>query len=118
MADAKKEKNATLTPLRCPKLVAAFLSALTMSIFWRNVALLATLGVAVVVLFPLGSGPFTVTNGPASALRAFAYIALLFVLLSTLLTARTDRPQSYLRQDASCALVALSADATHLPLRC
>ncbi len=89
-----------------------------MSIFWRNVAVLATLGVAAVVLFPLGAGPFTVTNGPASALRAFAYIALLFVLLSTPLAARMERPQSHLRQDASRALVLLPADAMPLPLRC
>ena len=89
-----------------------------MSIFWRNVALLATLGVAGVVLFPLASGPFTVTNGPASALRAFAYVALLFVLLSTLLAVRTDQPESHLRQDSSFVVVALPDCATPLPLRC
>ena len=89
-----------------------------MSILCRNVALLATLGVAVVVLFPLGSGPFTVTNGPASALRAFAYIALLFVLLSTLLAARTDGLNRYPAKTRLCAPVALSAGATPLPLRC
>ena len=89
-----------------------------MSILCRNVALLATLGVAVVVLFPLGSGPFTVTNGPASALRAFAYAALLFVLLSTLLAVRTDRPESHLRQDSSFVAVTLPDCAIPLPLRC
>ena len=92
--------------------------ALIMAIFWRNVALLVTLGVAVVVLFPLGSGPFTVTNGPASALRAFAYAALVFVLLSTLLAVRMDRPESHLRQDNSFIAVTLPDCAIPLPLRC
>ena len=89
-----------------------------MSIRWRNVALLAILGVAVVVLFPLGSGPFTVTNGPASALRALAYAAFVFVLLSTLLAIRTDRPQSHLRQDSSLVAVTPPDSAIPLPLRC
>jgi hypothetical protein len=91
---------------------------LNMSIFSRNVALLATLGVALVVLFPLGSGPFTATYGPASALRAIAYVSLLFVLLSTLLAVRTDGSESHVRRDLSVAPVAVSASTAVLPLRC
>jgi hypothetical protein len=89
-----------------------------MSIFWRIVALSATLGVALVVLFPMGSGPFTATHGPASALRAVADVALVFVLLSTLLVLRADHPESHLRQDISFDPVAASASPAVLPLRC
>jgi hypothetical protein len=50
----------------------------------RNTALLVTLGVLLVVLFPLGAGPFTATHGPLTALRAFAFAILLFVAISFL----------------------------------
>ena len=91
---------------------------LSMSIFCRNVALLATLGVALVVLFPLGAGPFTATYGPASALRAIAYVSLLFVLLSTLLAVRTNPSESHVRRNLSVAPAAVSASTAVLPLRC
>lgn len=89
-----------------------------MSIFWRNVALVATLGVAIVVLFPLGSGPFTATYGPASALRALAYIAFLFALLSTLLVRPAKRAGSPRQSNTPFAVVAVSACAAIPPLRC
>ena len=89
-----------------------------MPIFFRNVALLATLGVAAVVLFPVGAGPFTATHGPASALRAVADVAVVFALLSTLLVVRTDHPESHLRQDTSFEPVAISVGTAALPLRC
>lgn len=91
---------------------------LNMSIVCRNVALLATLGVALVVLCPLGSGPFTTTHGPASALRSFAYASLLFVLLSTVLALGNARPESQIRKDLSFIPVAGSARTAALPLRC
>lgn len=50
----------------------------------RNVALLITLGVLLVALFPLGAGPFTATHGPLTALRALAFAILLFVAISFL----------------------------------
>jgi hypothetical protein len=51
----------------------------------RNTALLVTLGVLLVALFPLGAGPFTATHGPLTALRALAFAILLFVAISFLL---------------------------------
>jgi hypothetical protein len=89
-----------------------------MAIFFRIVALLVTLAVATVVLFPVGSGPFTATHGPASALRAAADVALVFVLLSTLLVLGTNRPESHPRQEISFAPVVIFAYATAQPLRC
>jgi hypothetical protein len=51
----------------------------------RNTALLVTLGVLLVALFPLGAGPFTATHGPLTALRALAFAILLFAAISFLL---------------------------------
>jgi len=65
-----------------------------MSFFSRNVALLAALGITVVVLFPATFGPFPVTHGPASALRAIAYAALLFSCLSCLIIVLRQNPLS------------------------
>jgi len=55
-----------------------------MSLFRRNVALLATLGIALVVFCPTVRGPFTATHGPESALRALAYADFVFDCLTAL----------------------------------
>jgi hypothetical protein len=57
-----------------------------------TVALLAILGTVLVFLFPAAIGPFTATNGPATALRAAASVqALLMLLCSSLLVALLQR---------------------------
>lgn len=55
--------------------------------FGRSVAILVTLGVLLVVLLPLGTGPFTATHGPVTALRALIFAILLFVTISFVLRA-------------------------------
>lgn len=46
-----------------------------------TIALLAIFGTIFVFLFPVASGPFTATNGPATALRAAAAVQLILILL-------------------------------------
>ena len=58
---------------------------MTMSVLSRNVALLAVLlGITSVVLFPVTFGPFQVTEGPASSLRALVDADLLIFCLCCL----------------------------------
>ena len=63
----------------------------------RYVALVATIGIALVILFPLGSGPFTATHGPVSALRAIANFALLLLIFYFLAAMRSGRLASCIR---------------------
>jgi len=58
-----------------------------------TIALLAMLGIVLVFLFPAAFGPFTATNGPATALRATAAVqSLLMLLCSSLLIALLQLP--------------------------
>jgi hypothetical protein len=58
-----------------------------------TIALLAMLGTLFVLFFPTACGPFTVTNGPATAFRAAAAVqALLTLLCSSLLIALLQLP--------------------------
>jgi hypothetical protein len=58
-----------------------------------TIALLAILGTVLVFLFPAAYGPFTATNGPATAFRAASAIqALLMLLFSSVLIALVQRP--------------------------
>lgn len=58
-----------------------------------TIALLAILGTILVFLFPAACGPFTATNGPATALRAAAALqALLILLCSSRLLALIQLP--------------------------
>ena len=58
-----------------------------------TIALLAILGTILVFLFPAACGPFTATNGPATALRAAAAVqSLLMLLCSSVLIALLQRP--------------------------
>lgn len=58
-----------------------------------TIALLAMLGIIFVLFFPAACGPFTVTNGPATAFRAAAAVqALLILLCSSLLIALLQLP--------------------------
>ncbi|HZD31145.1 MAG TPA: hypothetical protein VE779_05730 [Candidatus Angelobacter sp.] len=54
---------------------------------FRNAAVLAVLAVVLVTLLPAGSGPFTSTHGPVTAVRTvvdhvFDFISVAFVLLT------------------------------------
>ena len=72
-----------------------------------------------VVLFPSGSGPFTATHGPASALRAVIDVNLVFALLSTALAVQSHRPESHPRQHLqSVSILVPAGTAAALPLRC
>ena len=58
-----------------------------------TIALLAMVGTLFVLFFPAACGPFTVTNGPATAFRAAAAVqALLMLLCSSLLIALLQLP--------------------------
>ena len=58
-----------------------------------TIALLAMLGTLFVLFFPAACGPFTATNGPATAFRAAAAVqALLMLLCSSLLIALLQLP--------------------------
>jgi hypothetical protein len=54
---------------------------MSMQFSWRSTACLATVGVVLVALLPLGAGPFTATQGPVTAFRAVALLVLLLFIL-------------------------------------
>ena len=84
----------------------------------RNTALLVALGVLFVALFPLGTGPFTVTHGPLTALRALAFAILLFVAVSFLLRAMVADPGLYITLKIQVVGVAVFDSAPVPSLRC
>jgi hypothetical protein len=94
------------------------IQALTMLTCWRNVALLITLGIALVVLFPSGSGPFTATHGPASALRAVVDVDVVLALLLAAVAVQSARPESHTRQRLQGVYIPFFAGTAALPLRC
>jgi len=89
-----------------------------MSMFFRNVALLAAVGIVGVVLFPAVCGPFTATYGPASAFRAMTYAALLIFALCTLMASHTESSEIRLRPAASLAALAGPSAVFTRALRC
>ena len=84
----------------------------------RNAALLVTLGVLLVALFPLGAGPFTATHGPLTALRALAFTILLFVAISFLLRVRVSCRDLRLSPRIHFVGVMLSDSSPVQSLRC
>ena len=86
--------------------------------FFRNAALLAIVGIVTVVLFPAVCGPFTATYGPASALRAMAYAALLVFTLCTLVASHTESSKLRLRAAASVPALAEPSVLPTPVLRC
>jgi hypothetical protein len=84
----------------------------------RYAALMATMGIALVVLFPLSSGPFTATHGPVSALRAIANFALLLVIFCFLAAQRRGRLTSCIRQPIPFEPTEACAPWPILELRC
>ena len=84
----------------------------------RNVAVLVTVGVLVVALFPLGTGPFTATHGPLTALRALLFAILLFATISFVLRALAAYRDDYIRLNIQ-TVGAAASDSSPLPnLRC
>ena len=51
---------------------------------FRNAALLATFGIVLVALFPAGTGSFTATHGPVTAVRAVSESVLEFATILVL----------------------------------
>ncbi len=81
-------------------------------------ALMAMLGILLVFFFPAPSGPFSVTNGPATAFRALAAARGLFAAMSAaLLVAAVRRCVLYLRFTMGTA-VQMNYDPALLALRC
>jgi hypothetical protein len=65
-----------------------------------TIALLALLGTLLVFFFPAACGPFTATNGPATAFRAAAaFLALLISLCSSLLFALLQQRPFWIAAD-------------------
>ncbi len=81
-------------------------------------ALMAMLGILLVFFFPAASGPFSVTNGPATAFRALTAARGLFAAISAaLLVAAARRCVLYVR-----LMMGTFVQMNHLPallaLRC
>ena len=71
-----------------------------MTLLSRNLALLAILSIVVMVFSPPVCGPFTATYGPASALRAIVFAALVILSLTHLWVLQLLTPQ--LRRCLEC----------------
>ena len=84
----------------------------------RNLAFLATLAVATVVLFPAVSGPFTATFGPACAFRAIAYAALVAFALTMLVAVSRQSPVMLLTRQPATVIVADFGPLPTVSLRC
>jgi Na+/melibiose symporter-like transporter len=54
-----------------------------------RIALLAVIGILLVFFSPATCGPFSATNGPATAFRALAAVCCLFAAIGMLLVAST-----------------------------
>jgi hypothetical protein len=79
--------------------------------------LLAMLGILLVFFCPASSGPFSVTNGPATAFRALAAAHALFAAISGVLLMATL--QCVLRVESFTRAVAhVSYDPELFALRC
>jgi len=99
------------------RLKGTLLAGMRMEFSWRGTALLATLGVVLVALFPAGAGPFTATQGPVTALRAIAFLVLLLFILGFLLVTRAVARELLLCQQTSAA-ARICKRKTILSLRC
>jgi hypothetical protein len=89
-----------------------------MSLFGRNVALLAVVGIAHIAMFPAAFGPFQVTHGPAAALDSSPvadFVLFCFFVLATFLTLN---PVSRVRQTHPAIEDAVSYPRLTLALRC
>ncbi len=81
-------------------------------------ALMAMLGILLVFFFPAPCGPFSVTNGPATAFRAFAAAQGLFAAMSAaLLVAAALRCVLYM-ESVTPTVVRVNYDPELFALRC
>jgi hypothetical protein len=81
-------------------------------------ALMAVLGVLLVFFFPAPSGPFSVTNGPATAFRALEAARGLFAAMSAALLVATALRCILHMQSMAQAAVRVSYDPELFALRC
>jgi hypothetical protein len=82
-----------------------------------TLTLLAMLGILLVFFCPASSGPFSVTNGPATVFRALAAAHALFATMSAALLVAAMRCVLRLESRAR-AIVADSYDPELFALRC
>ena len=84
----------------------------------KEFALLVGLSILLVAVFPLAAGPFTVTHGPATALRALAFAILLFAAIAILSSILFLYHAPYRCLTATSILVADTSPGLTPPLRC
>jgi hypothetical protein len=83
------------------------------------IACLALLGILFVSFFPANFGPFTVTNGPATAFRALEAASGLFDAISTaVIVAIVPRCILFLPHVTQTAVEQLNCDPALVSLRC
>jgi phosphoglycerol transferase MdoB-like AlkP superfamily enzyme len=81
-------------------------------------ALMAVLGILLVFFFPAPSGPFSVTNGPATAFRALEAARGLFAAMSAALLVATALRCIVHMESMTQATVRASYDPEFFALRC
>lgn len=82
-----------------------------------TLTLLAMIGILLVFFCPASSGPFSVTNGPATAFRALAAAQALFAAISAALMMATMRGVLHVESLAS-DIVQVSYDSELFSRRC
>lgn len=81
-------------------------------------ALMAVLGILLVFFFPAPSGPFSVTNGPATAFRALEAARGLFAAMSAALLVATALRCILHMESMTQTTVRVSYDPELFALRC
>ena len=81
-------------------------------------ALMAVLGILLVFFFPAPCGPFSVTNGPATAFRALEAARGLFAAMSAALLVATALRCILHMESMTQATVRVSYDPELFTLRC
>jgi hypothetical protein len=80
-------------------------------------AFMAVLGILCVFFFPAATGPFTTTNGPATAFRALAFACALFAAIHAALGITAPAVALHLQSCNPAAPLESSAPAL-LSMRC
>jgi hypothetical protein len=89
-----------------------------MSLPTQNAALLATIAVVSVALFPSGMGPFTATHGPVTALPAISCDAVDFTLLDVSVITMSSTAMTGMHQTVWEASLRGHEHLSILSLRC
>jgi hypothetical protein len=82
-----------------------------------RIALLAVIGVLLVFFFPVTCGPFSATNGPATAFRALAAVCCLFAAIGAALLVASTLRCELVRQSKRIA-DHMNYDPAFFALRC